>query len=90
MACQPLEPFAQRGAPAPLSPVMCALRSAALGLAVATTVAGTANAQPADPAQVRRAYRVPAGPLGPALLDFAGQAGVNLSMDMARTRGLVT
>lgn len=84
MAHQPLDPHV------PLSPVVRALRSAALGLALATTLAGAAHAQTADTAQARKAYHVPAGPLGPALLDFAGQAGVNLSMDMARTRGLVT
>ncbi|MBB6562295.1 iron complex outermembrane receptor protein [Acidovorax soli] len=84
MARQPLDHLV------PLSPVVRALRSAAFGLALATTLAGAAHAQAAGTAQVHKAYRVPAGPLGPALLDFAGQAGVNLSMDLARTRGLVT
>jgi iron complex outermembrane receptor protein len=70
--------------------VVRALRSAAFGLALAATLAGTASAQATEPAQVRKAYRVPAGPLDTALLDFAGQAGVNLGMDMARTRGLAT
>jgi len=45
-------------------------------------------AEPVAPA--RKAYAIPAGALAPALLGFAGQAGVNLSIDPARTRNLAT
>lgn len=37
-----------------------------------------------------KTYRIPAGPLEPALLTFAGQAGVNLSVDSDRLQGLNT
>jgi iron complex outermembrane receptor protein len=62
---------------------LCALGVATLGLAPLPAHAGDAVAAPA-----RKAYRVPAGPLGPALLSFAGQGGFNLSFELARTRGL--
>lgn len=35
-------------------------------------------------------YQIPAGNLAPSLLNFAGQAGVNLSIDMNSTRGLTS
>ena len=67
---------------------LCALGMGAAGLApLQQALAADATAAPA---QARKSYKVPAGPLGPALLDFAGQAGVNLSLDLAKTRGLGT
>lgn len=56
--------------------VVALIGSAALGLQIPTAWA-------ADPATdtVPKTYRIPAGPLGGALMAFAAQAGVNLSMD---------
>jgi hypothetical protein len=34
----------------------------------------------------QKSYQVSAGPLGPALMDFAAQAGINLSMDLSSSR----
>nr|WP_286185400.1 TonB-dependent receptor [Acidovorax cavernicola] len=58
---------------------------ATVGLTALPAQAADAVAAPA-----RKAYRVQAGPLGPALLSFAGQGGFNLSFDLARTRGMST
>ncbi|RIX85297.1 TonB-dependent siderophore receptor [Acidovorax cavernicola] len=64
---------------------LCALGMATVGLTALPAQAADAVAAPA-----RKAYRVQAGPLGPALLSFAGQGGFNLSFDLARTRGMST
>src|SRR3546814_18888947 len=40
--------------------------------------------------QMAKTYNIAPGPLGSALLSFADQAGVNLSMDMSVTKGLMT
>lgn len=37
-----------------------------------------------------KTYHIPAGPLEPALIDFAGQAGVNLSVNSDRLQGHIT
>ncbi|MES2250313.1 MAG: TonB-dependent receptor [Pseudomonadota bacterium] len=62
----------------------------ALGLSTVGLAALPAHSADAVASAARKAYRVPAGPLGPALLSFAGQGGFNLSFDLARTRGLTT
>ncbi|HSX85488.1 MAG TPA: STN domain-containing protein, partial [Cellvibrio sp.] len=49
-----------------------------------------AQAQESKSAQELKTYRIAAGPLEPALLVFAGQAGINLSIDSARLNGLAT
>lgn len=49
-----------------------------------------AFAQVSTASQELKSYRVVAGPLEPALLMFAGQAGINLSVDSDRLRGLNT
>lgn len=68
---------------------VCAFAMTATALATALA-ASQAHAADAVAAPARKAYSIPAGALGPALLSFAGQAGVNLSLDLARTRGLTT
>ena len=49
-------------------------------------------AQRTDPgvAAIAASYHIPAGPLGPALMSFAAQAGVNLSVDVDRLKHLNT
>ncbi|KPU93715.1 hypothetical protein APR50_05385 [Variovorax paradoxus] len=76
---------------APPRPLVRSVRGALCLLGLCGTLAAPL-ARAADPAVAQAAarYDIPAGPLGPALLNFAGQAGVNLSMDLARTRGLST
>ena len=72
-----------------LRPVATAVR----GIFVA--IVGTAaiglhmpEAYAADPvtSPAQKSYQVSAGPLGPALMDFAGQAGINLSMDLSKLK----
>ncbi|HSC66235.1 MAG TPA: STN domain-containing protein, partial [Cellvibrio sp.] len=48
------------------------------------------QAQENNSTQEIKIYRIDAGPLEPALLIFAGQAGVNLSVDSAQLQGLNT
>lgn len=62
---------------------------AVVGLAAINAAPGAFAAEPGA-AQARKAYQIPAGPLGGALLSFAGQAGVNLSIDPSQLRGLTT
>ena len=56
----------------------------------AGTTERSAQVQAQEPTQLAtaRTYQLPAGPLGPALLEFAAQAGVNLSLDLQRLEGL--
>ncbi|MGB3069056.1 MAG: TonB-dependent receptor [Ottowia sp.] len=71
-------------------------RVTALAAATATTALSVLlHAQPAqaaDPATAtaRNTFQIPAGPLGPALMAFAAQAGVNLSVDLTALKGLNT
>ncbi|RQO61599.1 TonB-dependent siderophore receptor [Variovorax sp. KBW07] len=76
----------------PQRQIVRAIHSAlcALGLTAASLATTQAWGADTSAAQARRAYNIPAGPLGPALLSFAGQAGVNLSIDLSRTRNLTT
>lgn len=53
-------------------------------------VVPVAQAQENNSAQELKTYRIAAGPLEPAVLMFAGQAGVNLSIGSARLNGLAT
>lgn len=61
----------------------------ALGLGATLAVAPAWAAEPSS-AQTRHTYNIAPGELGPALLSYAGQAGVNLSIDMNAIRGLKT
>ena len=84
----------------PLAPATSAVRGALLalfGVAALSLQAPGAMAAEAAPAQTQaqasaphKTYQVAAGPLGAALMSFAGQAGVNLSMDLAKVNGLTT
>jgi len=79
----PAEPFARtRGR----------LRPVALASAIAMAGPALWLATPAVYAQqaASRSYSIPAGPLGPALSAFAGQAGVSLSFASDQTRDLRT
>ncbi|TAM10549.1 MAG: TonB-dependent receptor [Nevskiaceae bacterium] len=73
-------------------PVLRTLRSAlwAIGLAGANLMSTPVWADDATRTQMAQTYSIAPGPLGPALLSFAGRAGVNLSMDMSLTHGLMT
>lgn len=61
----------------------------AVGFAAKLAVVPVWAAEPSL-AQTRNTYNISPGELGPALLSYAGQAGVNLSIDMNATRGLKT
>ena len=70
-----------------------AVRGALVALfGVAALNSHVAHAQSVDSngAAVRKSYSIPAGQLGPALIQFAGQAGVNLSVDLGKLGGLTT
>src|SRR3546814_2404700 len=73
-------------------PVLRTLRSAlwAIGLAGVNLAPATVWADGATQTQMAKTYNIAPGPLGSALLSFADQAGVNLSMDMSVTKGLMT
>lgn len=60
---------------------------AALGLQLGAAQAG--EPVPAQ-AQASTSFQIPPGPLGPALMDFATQAGINLSLDPDRLGSLRT
>lgn len=70
-----------------LGPVAAAVRgifvaivgTAAIGLHMPEAYAADPSTSPAQ-----KSYQVSAGPLGPALMDFAAQAGINLSMDLSK------
>ncbi|WP_370282855.1 TonB-dependent siderophore receptor [Pigmentiphaga sp. H8] len=64
--------------------------AAVLGMSVLAFHGQSALAATPAAGQVQKAYRIPAGPLAPALMQFAAQAGVNLSVDSARLRGMAT
>ena len=64
--------------------VWCAL-SVTLPLSISTSQAAETASQ-----GTKAQYTVAPGPLGAALLSFAGQAGINLSIDMDQVRGRST
>src|SRR5690606_6415565 len=67
------------------------LRASILGGLYATALcAGPVWSADATARQAVSGYQIAPGELAPALLNFAGQAGVNLSIDMDTTRGLKT
>ncbi|HBY34683.1 MAG TPA: TonB-dependent siderophore receptor, partial [Delftia acidovorans] len=70
------------------------LRATALAaLAVSTSLLLHAlPVQAAEPAAsaAARSYQIQPGPLGPALMAFAAQAGVNLGMDLQQLGGMET
>lgn len=73
----------------------CCISAAVLGALSALGLAASLAALPVwavepSSAQTRNTYHIAPGELGPALLSYAGQAGVNLSIDMNATRGLKT
>jgi iron complex outermembrane receptor protein len=55
--------------------------TAAIGLHMPEAYAADPVTSPAQ-----KSYQVSAGPLGPALMDFAAQAGINLSMDLSKLK----
>lgn len=75
----------------PLNTTRVRLQAALLGGLYATGLcAAPAWAANTTSVQANGAYHIPPGDLAPALLMFAGQAGVNLSMNMDSARGLTT
>ncbi|AHG64231.1 TonB-dependent siderophore receptor [Advenella mimigardefordensis] len=81
-------PDASRGLHSRISTaVLGALPALSLGAGLAVTPAWAVES---GSVQAHTTYNIAAGELGPALLRFAGQAGVNLSIDMNATRGLKT
>lgn len=79
-----------------LRPLTKAIKGAWVAL-MSTTLIGicTPHAQAADlvpstDGHAQSSYQVSAGPLGPALMDFAAQAGVNLSVNLNQLKALRT
>lgn len=72
-----------------LTPLLSALRRSCFGLALALPAALPlpGQAQTTAPQAAKRAYDIPAGPLGTVLSRFAGAAGVVLSFDAGLTAG---
>jgi len=75
----------RRRVPARLAPL-----AAAAGLALAGLLAAPLPASAQAPAAAAPSFDIPAGPLDQALVRFAQQAGVTLSMDASRLAGLRT
>src|SRR3546814_12961070 len=73
-------------------PVLRTLRSAlwAIGLAGVNLAPATVWADGATQTQMAKTYNIAPGPLGSALLSFADQAGVNLSLAMSVKKGVLT
>jgi len=71
----------------PLKPLLGALRQTFLCLALGSSVLPLLAHAQAPQQAARRAYDIPAGPLGVTLSRFAGAAGVVLSFDAAMTAG---
>jgi hemoglobin/transferrin/lactoferrin receptor protein len=74
----------------PMKPLVNMIRSAMLGLVLSTPVilAGMPTAAVAQTDTAKRHYTIPAGPLDVALTAFSSAAGVTLSSDAQKTRGL--
>lgn len=64
--------------------------AACLGLAFVASQAADIQAATLAAQSEQKVYQIPAGPLEPALMRFAGQAGVNLSVNPAALRGMLT
>jgi len=83
-----------RNAPKPFDPatqrsLALAVRAACLALPLAVLTPSLAlAAEPGEVRQAQRSYEIPAGPLSGALSRFAGEAGVLLSVNGERVRGL--
>lgn len=85
-------PTAPHSPAVPLHPLTLAVRAAFVAIVGSATLALPMAVHAAEPAaqSAQKAYQINAGPLGPALMDFAGQAGINLSMDLAQLKDLRT
>ncbi len=77
-----------------LHPFASAAHAAFVGVAFATGAGGVAPSAHAGVGSgeesTKRSFRIPAGPLGPALSRFATAAGARLSFDPALTEGKTT
>jgi len=84
-------PIATHSPAVPLHPLTLAVRGAFVAIVGSAALALPMAVHAAEPAaqSAQKAYQINAGPLGPALMDFAGQAGINLSMDLAQLKDLV-
>jgi len=80
--------------PSTPTPIGAALHAAFVGVAFATGAGGVAQSAHAGAGSGeesnKRSFRIPAGPLGPALSRFATAAGARLSIDSALTEGKTT
>ena len=85
-------PIATHSPAVPLHPLTLAVRGAFVAIVGSAALALPMAVHAAEPAaqSAQKAYQINAGPLGPALMDFAGQAGINLSMDLAQLKDLRT
>ena len=64
--------------------------AAALGTATLGLYTPAAHAAEPVARTAEQTYRIPAGPLGPALMEFATEAGVNLNLDLNALKNLRT
>lgn len=71
-----------------MSKAVHAALSVIAGVAILQAMPSVAYAADNTSMDAPKTYRIPAGPLEGALLAFAGQSGVNLSMDATLVRGL--
>jgi iron complex outermembrane receptor protein len=80
--------------PSTHTPIAAALHAAFAGVVFATGAGGTAQSAHAGAGSGeesnKRSFRIPAGPLGPALSRFATAAGARLSFDPALAEGKTT
>ncbi len=80
--------------PSTPTPIAATLHAAFVGVAFATGAGGVAQSAHAGAGSGeesnKRSFRIPAGPLGPALSRFATVAGARLSFDPALTVGKTT
>ncbi|MDI9854727.1 TonB-dependent receptor [Comamonas sp. 17RB] len=85
-------PIAPHSPAVPLHPLTLAVQGAFVAIVGSAALALPMAVHAAEPAaqSAQKAYQISAGPLGPALMDFAGQAGINLSMDLAQLKDLRT
>lgn len=90
----PQAAFDGRGLPGRLLPVAQAISVAVCGAALCVALPGAAHAQAGAPAvagaQQARSYRIPAGPLAPALRHLASSANVLLTFTAGQTDGKTT
>jgi outer membrane receptor for ferric coprogen and ferric-rhodotorulic acid len=86
MTSKPMQQKVQQNRPR-FSPLTLAIHAALLGMAVAVAAPAARAQSAAAGSEASRSYRIEAGPLGEALVQFAAQSGVRLSFDATTLAG---